>query len=106
MFYLIGLAIFMLFFYLFNKDKKQTQPKTPEEKGEGDPKKTFYSRDELRTEYSGNGPSEKIYLACFDTVFDVSSSANFQPGGTYESFAGRDVSVACAYHSTDEKYLC
>ena len=106
MFYLIGLAIFMLFFCLFNKDKKQTQPKTPEEKGEGDPKKTFYSRDELRTEYSGNGPSGKIYLACFDTVFDVSSSANFQPGGTYESFAGRDVSVACAYHSTDEKYLC
>ena len=105
MFYLIGLAIFMLFYCLFNKDRKQSKPKSREEKGDGDPKKTFYTREELRSEYSGNGPSGKIYLACFDTVFDVTSSANFSPGGTYETFAGRDVSVACAYHSTEEKYL-
>ena len=106
MFYLIGLAIFMLFFCLFNKERKLIQSKTPEEKGDGDPKKTFFTCEQLKADYSGTGPSGKIYLACFDTVFDVSSSENFQPGGTYESFAGRDVSVACAYHSTDEKYLC
>ncbi len=105
MFYLIGLGLFMLFFCLFNRDKKKEAPISHEDKSDGDPKKTFFTRDQLKADYSGTGPSGKIYLACFDTVFDVTSSANFQPGGTYASFAGRDVSVACAYHSTEEKYL-
>ena len=105
-FYLIGLAIFMLFFCLINRDKnKAAAPQSPEQKSIGDPKKTFFTREQLKEEFSGTGPSGKIYLACFDTVFDVTSSANFQPEGTYASFAGRDVSVACAFHSTDENYL-
>ena len=96
----------MLFFCLINRDKnKSVAPKSPEQKSDGDPKKTFFTREQLKDDFSGNGLSGKIYLACFDTVFDVTSSPNFQPGGTYASFAGRDVSVACAYHSTEEKYL-
>jgi len=38
-------------------------------------------------------------------VFDVTSSPNYQEGGSYATFAGRDVTVACAKHSTDEKDL-
>ncbi len=45
-FYIIGLVLFMIFFCLFNKEKKKTQ--TPEEKSEGDPKKTFFTVDDLR----------------------------------------------------------
>lgn len=45
MFYLIGLGLFMIFFCLFNRDKKKEEPKTPEEKSDGDPKKTFFTRD-------------------------------------------------------------
>ena len=44
-------------------------------------------------------------MACFENVFDVTSSPNYQEGGSYATFAGRDVTVACAKHSTDEKDL-
>ena len=59
----------------------------------------------MREEFDGNGPTGKIYLACNDTVFDVTGSENYQKGGSYASFAGRDVSIACAHYSTEEKYL-
>ena len=59
----------------------------------------------MRKEYSGDGPSGKVYLACIGTVFDVTGSENYTKGGPYGAFAGRDVSMACAYYSTDEKYL-
>ena len=68
-YYLIGFALFMLFFCIFNRDKK----KGPEIK---DPKKTFFTLDEL-SKYDGKGPSGKIYLACFENVFDVTSSPNY-----------------------------
>ena len=45
------------------------------------------------------------YIGLNGFVFDVTSSPNFQEGGTYASFAGRDISIACAHYSTDDKYL-
>ena len=93
----------MLLFWLLNKDKKPDK-KSPEEKALGDPKKTFFTLDELR-EYNGKGPSGKIYIACFEQVFDVTGSPNYQEGVSYAAFAGRDITVACAYYSTEEKYL-
>lgn len=108
-FYLIGLALFLLFFCLFNKDKKESSQdvdkKSPEVKGEGDPKKTFFTREELRKNYDGKGPTGKTYVGLFDQVFDVSSSPFYSEGGDYAAFAGRDITVACAHHSTEEKYL-
>ncbi len=76
-FYLIGFVIFMLFFCLFNRDKKDGANKaSPEEKGKLDPKNTFFTIDQLQ-EYNGKGPSGKIYLACFEQVFDVTFSPNY-----------------------------
>ena len=46
-----------------------------------------------------------MYIGCNGFVFDVTSSENFSGLGAYANFAGKDVSVACAYHSTDDKYL-
>jgi hypothetical protein len=67
----------MLFFCLFNRDKKDAAKKaSPEEKGKLDPKNTFFTIDQLK-EYDGKGPSGKIYLACFEQVFDVTSSPNY-----------------------------
>lgn len=105
-YYLIGFVIFMLFFCMFNRDKSEAKKKAnePEEKGKLDPKNTFFTLDQLK-EYDGTGPSGKIYLACFEQVFDVSASPNYQAGGAYASFAGKDVTVACAKHSTDLKDL-
>ena len=102
MFYLIGLGLFLIFFCFFNKDKKPV--KSPEEKGQHDPKNTFFTLDELKA-YNGKGPSGKTYIACFEQVFDVTDSPHYQDGGSYASFAGRDITVACAHHSTEEKYL-
>ena len=35
----------------------------------------------------------------------MSKSDNFREGGMYGSFAGHDISMACAHYSTDSKYL-
>jgi len=35
----------------------------------------------------------------------VSKSDNLREGGMYASFAGYDISMACAHYSTDAKYL-
>jgi len=67
----------MMFFCLFNRDKKGDGKKgTPEEKGKLDPKKTFFTHQDLKA-YDGKGPSGKIYLACFENVFDVTTSPNY-----------------------------
>lgn len=47
LYYIIGLVLFLLFFCLFNKDRKADK-KTPEERSEGDPKKTFFTVEDLR----------------------------------------------------------
>jgi len=44
-------------------------------------------------------------VGLFEQVFDVTPSPFYQEGGDYAAFAGRDITVACAHHSTDEKYL-
>ena len=55
--------------------------------------------------FDGNGPEGKIYLACNDYVFDVTGSPYYSPGGDYEKFAGRDISMACAHHSTSDEHI-
>ncbi len=62
------------------------------------------TKEELR-KYDGTGPEKKIYIACNELVFDVTESENYKEGGMYEKFAGRDITIACAHYSTDEKYL-
>ena len=99
-YYLIGLLAFVALFWICNRgDTKKAQPE------ENDPKKTFFTKDQLRRDYSGDGPSGKTYLCCNDTVFDVTGSPHYTTGASYAAFAGRDISIACAHYSTDEKYL-
>lgn len=38
-------------------------------------------------------------------MFDVSDSDSYKKGGDYEKFAGRDITMASAHYSTEEKYL-
>ncbi|TNV72506.1 hypothetical protein FGO68_gene253 [Halteria grandinella] len=107
-FYVIGLVAFVLLYWVINRDKKpaaETKKLQEEAVAAGDPKKTFFTRGQLWEEYNGKGPSKKVYLACNDTVFDVTESPHYCEGGGYAAFAGRDVSMACAFHSTEEKYL-
>lgn len=73
MFYLIGLVFFVMLYYCINRDYNSKPKQLPKLNGEGDPKKTFFTKEQLRTQYSGphNG---LIYLACNDTVFNVTGS--------------------------------
>ena len=71
---------------------------------EEDDRVTPYTLEEIR-KYDGKGPDSKIFIGCNGFVFDVTKSENFQEGGMYGSFAGNDISMACANFSTDEKYL-
>ena len=100
-FYLIGVAIFLLLFTLINRDGNKQPKKTEEEQ---DPKKRIFTKEELSS-YDGNGPEGTIYIACNELVFDVTDSPFYQKGGDYEKFAGRDMTMAAAYHSTEDKYL-
>ena len=38
-------------------------------------------------------------------VFDCTGSPFYSPGGPYEMFAGRDVSIACALNSLEVEHL-
>ena len=68
-FYLIGLAVFVLLFCLVNrKERKEESPKRE------------FTREELR-EYAGQ--DGVIYIACCGEVFDVSRSCNYQKGEMY-----------------------
>ena len=72
MFYLIGLVFFIMLYYCINRDNKQKKVSSL-----GDPKKTFFTKEQLRTQYSGTGPTGLIYLACNDTVFNVTESPHY-----------------------------
>ena len=65
---------------------------------------TPWTLDQVK-KYNGKGPDGKIYISCNGKVFDVTSSPNYQPGGSYENFGGHDVSIACAHFDTDSKWL-
>mmetsp|Transcript_38670 Transcript_38670/g.37021 ORF Transcript_38670/g.37021 Transcript_38670/m.37021 type:complete len:96 (+) Transcript_38670:112-399(+) len=69
-----------------------------------DPRNTFLTREEIR-KFDGSGPNKTVYIACNGYVFDVTGSEHYTGDGHYASFAGRDISIACANYSTDEKYL-
>jgi hypothetical protein len=38
-------------------------------------------------------------------VFDVTGSPYYSKGGDYEKFAGRDINMACAFHSTSDEHI-
>ena len=101
-YYLIGFAIFIALFLFFQRPSRKQAEKKAES---NDPKKTFFTRDQLRRDFDGKGPSGKTYVACNDTVFDVTGSPHYMEGGGYASFAGRDITMAAAMHSTDENHL-
>jgi membrane-associated progesterone receptor component len=63
-----------------------------------------FTREEIR-EYDGK-EGRPIYICIANKVFDCSEAANFYgPGGSYEAFAGRDITRAAAKFSTEERYL-
>ena len=69
-----------------------------------DDRETPWTLEQIR-KYDGKGEDGKIYIGCNGFVFDVTKSDNFKDGGMYASFAGHDISMACAHYSTDDKYL-
>jgi membrane-associated progesterone receptor component len=63
-----------------------------------------FTLEEL-AKYSGKEGSP-IYISIGGKVFDCSAGVGFYgPGGAYELFAGRDISLAAAKFSKEEKYL-
>lgn len=52
-----------------------------------------------------DGSNGKTYIACKNTVFDVTNIDKFQAGGIYENYCGKDITMACAHYSTDKRYL-
>lgn len=70
------------------------------------------SKDQLRTftlddlrQYDGKD-GRPIYISIGGKVFDCTMGVSFYgPGGPYEMFAGRDISLAAAKFSKEEKYL-
>jgi membrane-associated progesterone receptor component len=66
--------------------------------------KPFFTLNQL-LEYDGKQRQE-IYVAICGRVYDVSSAPEFYgAGGSYETFAGRDISRAAAKFSTELQYL-
>ena len=96
-YYLIGFAIFIALYLFFQRPTKKADKPVS-----ADPKKTFFTRDQLKRDFDGRGPSGKTYLACNETVFDVTGSPHYAEGGSYAAFAGRDITMAAAVHSTEE----
>ena len=72
---------------------------------EEDDRETPFTLEQLRVYDGKSHPDNLIYIGCNGFVFDVTKSPNFQEGGMYANFAGNDISMACAYYSTDDKYL-
>ena len=95
-YYLIGFVIFMLLYCLLNKDKKKAEVPI-------DPRKRIFTKEEL-ARYNGI-TMPQTYLACQELVFDVTGADFYTKGGAYEKFAGRDMTMAAAYYSTEDKYL-
>ena len=96
----LGLVLFLLYITgVIGGESKKDQPVEPE-----DDRTTPWTLDDIR-KYDGTGPDGKIYIGCNGFVFDVTNSDNFKEGGGYASFAGYDISMACAHYSTDKKWL-
>ena len=98
----IGVTLVLIMLYLAGFLGGDSKP--PPEPEVEDDRTTPWTLDQIR-KYDGKGPDGKIYIACNGFVFDVTKSDNFKEGGMYKSFAGHDISMACAHYSTDEKYL-
>jgi predicted heme/steroid binding protein len=47
----------------------------------------------------------KVYIGVKDNIFDVTGSEHYCKGGSYELFAGRDISLASAKYKTDPELL-
>jgi len=60
------------------------------------------TREELAKYDGSNG---KSYLAMGGLVFDVSESPNYQKGGGYSMFAGKDATLALGKMSFDPQWL-
>ena len=72
------------------------EPKTPVQLAP--PKDDIISLEELA---KANGePGQKCYVAIKGIVYDVTGNKAYQPGGSYNAFAGRDASGALAKTST------
>ena len=97
----LGLVLTLMWFVGLIGGEEKPTPINPEDE---DDRETPWTIEEIR-KYDGNGPDEKIFIGCNGFVFDVSKSPNYRPGGDYANFAGHDISMACAYYSTDDKYL-
>jgi len=61
-------------------------------------------RKEIYISVSGEGNFFHIFISSFE-VFDVTDSGFYGPGQSYSMFAGKEIAMALAKHSTDEKYL-
>ena len=101
MYYVIGLTIFVTLYYCFvGSSSSKPAPKQPEKKD--------FTREQLRS-FDGTkndlNPEGKVYLACNDYVFDVTGSPFYTGDGDYACFGGRDITIACAYHSKSEEHL-
>lgn len=98
--YYIGITfvIFCLYkaYQIFNSEYDKTVP-------EQDDRKTAFTLEQI-AQYNGKN-GQKTYVGLNGFVFDVSSSPFYQDGGDYANFAGHDISIACAHHSTEDKYL-
>mmetsp|Transcript_62510 Transcript_62510/g.86374 ORF Transcript_62510/g.86374 Transcript_62510/m.86374 type:complete len:128 (+) Transcript_62510:48-431(+) len=96
-YWIIGLVGFVILYKVLNL----IQPAEPMP----DLTQKKYSIDEIRKFDGAKGPEDTVYIGLMGYVFDVSSSPNFRAGGMYEKFAGREISIACANYSTEEKFL-
>ncbi|KAI9886540.1 MAG: hypothetical protein M1823_001651 [Watsoniomyces obsoletus] len=74
--------------------------KDEEKKPEVQPPKNDPISIEQLSKCDGTDPNQPIYVAIKGSVFDVSGSKNYGPGGAYHVFAGKDASRALALSST------
>ena len=95
-YYLLIILLIAFSFYIFATVDQTGQPQR-------DNKTKPFTLEDVAKFDGKNG--QKTYIALYGYVFDVSSSPNFSQGGSYAHFAGHDISIACANHSTDQKYV-
>ena len=101
-FIIIGLIAFFALYAgirCFSAEEEKTAAVKKE-----DPRKKILSFAEVRR-HDGSEPDLPIYVALNGYVFDVTSSDNYKKGGSYEVFAGHEISMACANYSTDSEFL-
>ena len=102
-YYFVGFLLVLVVLWsagLFNGNKDEALEEDNSQKD------TPYTLSEIRRFDGKNAETGgKTYIGLAGYVFDVSASPNFAEGGMYASFAGHDISIACAHYSTDEQYL-